>query len=490
MVGDAESFMLTPLVIAMPKPMADALGYPDKPVGWADIARLATSKDGWAAYGHPEWGAFKLGKTNPNFSTSGLSSLVGQAYAATGKTRDLSSEDLDAAKTDAFARKVESSVVHYGDITMTFLNNWFRTDREGTSLQYASAVAIEEKSVIDYNKGNPDGIVSPGEQIRKPRVPLVAVYPKEGTLYSDNPLFILDAPWVTAEQRKGAEAFQAYVTTPANQRRVLESGFRPGNPDVAIGSPIVAANGVDPSEPKTLLELPEPAVLVKLLDKWKSQRKSARVQIVLDISGSMKEPADPADPNGPTKLDLAQKASIEALDQFKPDDLVGLRVFTTNLGSGRGQQSYLDLVPMRPMSQNKEVLAARIREQFPQNGTPLYEVTQSSYDQAVKDYEPSRINAVILLTDGMNDDGDQRDDRSPAAGPARRPPSGDPGGAGHAGAGVPDRLRQAGRQGHAEAHRRCLELGDVRRQRPDHDHQGVHRRGVQLLRGRVRRWHS
>jgi len=241
-------------------------------------------------------------------------------------------------------------------------------------------------------------------------VPLVAVYPKEGTLYSDNPLFILDASWVTAEQRKGAEAFQKYVTTPTNQRRVLESGFRPGNPDVAIGSPIVAANGVDPSEPKTLLELPEPAVLVKLLDKWQTQRKSARVQIVLDISGSMKEPADPADPNGPTRLDLAQKASIEALGQFKSDDLVGLRVFTTNLGPGE-DQSYLDLVPMRPMSQNKEVLAARIREQFPQNGTPLYEVTQSSYDQAVEEYEPSRINAVILLTDGMNEDGDQRDDR-------------------------------------------------------------------------------
>ena len=65
--------MLTPLVIAMPKPMADALGYPETPIGWADIARLATSDEGWAAYGHPEWGAFKLGKTNPNFSTSGLS---------------------------------------------------------------------------------------------------------------------------------------------------------------------------------------------------------------------------------------------------------------------------------------------------------------------------------------------------------------------------------------------------------------------------------
>ena len=42
---------------------------------------------------------------------------------------------------------------------MTFLNNWFRNDVRGTSLTYVSAVAIEEKSVIDYNKGNPDGVL-------------------------------------------------------------------------------------------------------------------------------------------------------------------------------------------------------------------------------------------------------------------------------------------------------------------------------------------
>ena len=36
---------------------------------------------------------------------------------------------------------------------MTFLNNWFAADARGTALTYASVVAVEEKSVIDYNKG-------------------------------------------------------------------------------------------------------------------------------------------------------------------------------------------------------------------------------------------------------------------------------------------------------------------------------------------------
>ena len=122
----ATPFMLTPLVIAMPKPMADALGYPAKPVGYADLLALAKDPSGWASKGHPEWGTFKLGKTNPNFSTSGLSATIAQYYAATGKSSGLNLEDLKRDDVKQFSTSIESSVVHYGDITMTFLNNWFR----------------------------------------------------------------------------------------------------------------------------------------------------------------------------------------------------------------------------------------------------------------------------------------------------------------------------------------------------------------------------
>jgi Ca-activated chloride channel family protein len=410
MTGKAVSFMLTPLAIAMPKPMADALDYPGTPIGWADIARLATSKEGWAAYGHPEWGAFKLGKTNPNFSTSGLSALIGQTYAAAGKSRGLSQEDLDDPKVAAFATDVESSVVHYGDITMTFLNNWFRTDREGTSLLYASAVAVEEKSIIDYNKGNPDGVLEPGEKPRKPRVPLVAVYPKEGTLFSDNPLYVLDAPWVDGTEAKGARQFVDFVQRPANQRKVLQYGFRPGNPKVAVASPITKANGVDPTEPSTLLQVPSPPVMISLLEKWREQRKGARVLLVLDVSGSMREPAKQDDPDGPTKLDLAKRAAIESLGEFKNDDEVGLRIFTTDLGPG-SDQNYLDLLPIAPMSTNRERLAATIRDQIPQSATPLYDVAGDSFRDMVSSFDAERINAVVLLTDGRNDDGTDSDDR-------------------------------------------------------------------------------
>src|SRR3546814_14423992 len=64
-----------------------------------------------------------------------------------------------------------------------------------------------------------------------PRVPLVAIYPEEGTLYSDNPLVVLDAEWVDADEKAAAARFVEFAQRPENQARVLEFGFRPGNPD-------------------------------------------------------------------------------------------------------------------------------------------------------------------------------------------------------------------------------------------------------------------
>jgi len=408
-VPNGEPFMLTPLTIAMPKPMADALGYPATPIGWSDILPLAKNQQGWAAFGHPEWGPFKLGKTNPNFSTSGLNALIAQTYAASGKTSGLSAEDLANPDVVSFGTGVESSVVHYGDTTLTFLNNLYRADQRGQALTYVSAVAVEEKSVIDYNLGNPDGVLSPGEQPRPPRIPLVAIYPKEGTLFSDSPYFVLDAPWVTQQQKDAARVFERFVQQPQNQQQVLAFHFRPGNPAVAVGDPIVAANGVDPSQPQTLLEVPQPAVLAKLLDQWSAQRKKARVTLVLDVSGSMGEQIDPKRPSAGTKLGLAKQAIADAIPLFSQDDIVEFDIFSTGLGD-QANQDVVQLVPPGRVGDVGEQLRRKLDDLSPQNATPLYDTTQKLYDAAVANFDPTRINAVVLLTDGKNDDGNQGDD--------------------------------------------------------------------------------
>ncbi|HEX4821495.1 MAG TPA: substrate-binding domain-containing protein [Acidimicrobiales bacterium] len=409
-VGTGDPFMVTPLVIAMPKPMADALGYPAKPVGWSDIFTLATDPRGWGAVGHPEFGPFKLGKTNPNFSTSGLNELIAQTYAASKKTTGLSQEDLDKPDVVAFGTGIESSVVHYGDTTLTFLNNWYRADQRSSSLNYVSAVAVEEKSVIDYNQGNPDGILDPGEQPRPPKIPLVAIYPKEGTLFSDSPFFTLNAPWVSQQEKDAAKVFEDFVKQPENQQQVLKFNFRPGNPAVAIGDPITAANGVDPNQPQTLLEVPQPRVLTSLLDKWEGQRKKAQVTLVLDVSGSMGDPASPSDDAAGTKLDLAKQAIHDSIALFSPNDILGFDIFSTGLGPNEDQK-LLEVIPPGRVADNGEKLQASLNALSPFNDTPLYEVTKQAYQNAVASFDPTRINAVVLLTDGKNDDGNASDDQ-------------------------------------------------------------------------------
>jgi len=87
---------------------------------------------------------------------------------------------------------------------------------------------------------------------------------------------------------------------------------------------------------------------------------------------------------------------------------VGLRVFTTGADGSAG--TYRDLSPIEPIGANRERLRRAVESLVPLNGTPLYEVTQTSYDQMLQAYDPALINAVVLLTDGVNDDGNSRDD--------------------------------------------------------------------------------
>ena len=86
---ESPSIVRTPLVIAMWEPFARALGYPKKPIGFEQVLRLAREKRGFAAFGKPQFGDFKLVHTNPDFSTSGLSAVVAEYYAATGRREGL-----------------------------------------------------------------------------------------------------------------------------------------------------------------------------------------------------------------------------------------------------------------------------------------------------------------------------------------------------------------------------------------------------------------
>jgi Ca-activated chloride channel family protein len=400
--GDPPRIAASPLVVAMPRPMAETLGWPNRQLGWADLLRLSRNRQGWGKFGHPEWGAFKLGKTNPNFSTSGLNATIGTFFAATGRTSDLTTRDVADPKVRAFVAGVEQSVVHYGDTTLTFLSNLQRADDRGAGLSYISAVAVEEKSVWDYNQGNPSGDPATLGKHPKPHVPLVAIYPREGTLRSDNPYVVLAASWVDGVKRKAAADFLAYLQSGSAQGRFQQSAFRDyqGRP----GPRIVEDNGLLPGQQVTLLSPPAPAVTDRILSSWAELRKRAKVLLVIDVSGSMEDTVGSA---GKTKLDLAKQAAINSLSQLAGNDQVGLWIFATQLN---GKADYRELVPIGPMDaqvegmERRALVKAEVKGISAEGGTGLYDTALASYKFVKNQQSPDAINAVVLLTDGMNQD--------------------------------------------------------------------------------------
>jgi Ca-activated chloride channel family protein len=393
LVGDAKpaSIAQTPLVLAMPKPMAEALGWPGKQIGWSDVLGLTTK--GWGAVGHPEWGSFRLGKTNPHFSTSGLNATVGSYFAATGRSGDLTETDLADPKVLDFVKGVESGVVHYGDTTLTFLSNLAAADARGQGMNYISAVAVEEKSIYDYNTGNPTGDPKLAGKGQKPRVPLVAVYPKEGTLLSDNPYVVLAT--ASDEQKKAAADFLAYLQKPEQQKRFTDAAFRSfeGKP----GDALTEANGMLPKQQVNVLDAPAPAVMAKALGAWDVQRKRARVLLVMDVSGSMAEQVS----GSRTKLDLAKQAALRSMDLFAPDDEVGLWAFSTEAKGGT--TPYTEKVAVGPVSATAPTIKSAISALAPEGGTALYATTRAAQQKLLTTATPDRINAVVVLTDGKNE---------------------------------------------------------------------------------------
>jgi Ca-activated chloride channel homolog len=363
------SIVRTPLVIAMWEPFARALGWPREQIGFEQILRLTRSNQGFGAFGKPQFGQFKLVHTNPDFSTSGLEAVVAEYYSATGKTEGLTERDVAGSNARRVVRDIERSIVHYGDTTLFIAE---QMKREGPG--YASAVAMEEVTLLDFNRNR-------GSQPR-----LVALYPPEGTFYSDNPFIVLDAPWVSDAEREGARAFGDFLREEVSTELAARSGFRPADLDQDPVEPISRENGVDPAQPQRVLGLPSPRVLDRIRTTWREDRKPANVLLVVDTSGSM---------NDENRLARAKQGLEAFFREVSPNDRVGLTIFSDRIQP---------LVPLMPFREGRERLRGTVRSLIADGGTAVYDATLQGYGIVRELGDSERINAVVVLTDGEDTD--------------------------------------------------------------------------------------
>jgi Ca-activated chloride channel family protein len=395
------SIAQSPQVIAMPRPIAEELGWPDDPLGWSDIVAYATDKTAWHADSQ-QTGAFRLGKTNPRLSTSGLNSTVATFAAKTDTSADMSVEQLDDPSVLAFVHAVESAAVHYAPTSVDFLRNLRVQDDLGNGDGYVSAILLEEKSVWDYNHGNPSGDPTTVDASPPPRMPLVAFYPEEGALVADHPYVVLDGDWVTDDQRRAAELFKDFLLADEQQERFRALGFRDhqGMP----GPEIAPENGLLPQQPIEELQPPGGDVLQAIRERWPEYRKRARMLIVMDVSGSMNGRVPGSDR---TKLELAQAAALKAIRQLDDHDQVGLWVYSPASSS----DPFVKLVPTGDVSTNGAALRRAIGSlrADPGNRSALCSSVTAAVDSLRESFDPKKINGIILLSDGP-DEGSVRED--------------------------------------------------------------------------------
>lgn len=374
-----EPLVLSPLVIAMWKPMAEALGWPQKQLGWADILKVARDKNGWGTYGRPEWGELKLGHTSPELSTSGLLSVLAMAAAAktaqaaqagAAPLRTLTAADLAEPAVKKFLGEVQDAVVHYGKSTGFFADKML--DR-GPS--YLSAAVLYENLVIEsYGRATPAPM------------PLVSIYPVEGTFWADHPFAILDAPWVTAEHKVAAALLQKFLRDRPQQERAVALGFRAADPAIPITAPIDEAHGCDPKQPQNLLDVPDAPTLEALIALWRETKKASDVVLVFDKSGSMiGQP-----------LAEAKQGAKAFLGSLDPRDRVTLLFFDSKI--------YPPVGPLEVGKARKD-LEDRIDGVIASGGTALYDAVAAAVELMRKpDRKASqRIRAVVAMTDGKDE---------------------------------------------------------------------------------------
>jgi Ca-activated chloride channel homolog len=360
---DNRSLFQSPLVIAMPVPPAA-----HATIGWGDISTLATAPGG----------SFRLGKTNPTVSSSGLNTLIGTYHAS--PAGDANSADILAGH--AFAAGIEGSVAHYGETASDFLAGLYTADTYGQAASYISAIAMEEQEVMWYDAGN-----YPFQNKIVPTTQLIPVLPTNGTPYDDHPYVIL-----TRSKQEAARKFYAFLT---QQQGVFDQNlFRGQNGTAGTALSAAFARLGIPSTAPQVVPLPDGRTLDTEISEWQKIRKPARVLILVHNSGS----------RGPTKQALDElKVTVP---KFQSQDQIGVGSYSATAGAMCSPIVFAG-TPNDAAVQLANISVSGVSDV---SGNGLFSVLQDAIACVKRDYNPKTINAILLvdMSPGFSQDKDSR----------------------------------------------------------------------------------
>jgi Ca-activated chloride channel family protein len=379
---EASATALSPVIIGIWEDRLNQLlaltGKSREEIGWADL--LNVLENGWEEGRR----AVYYGHTDPRISSTGLSNTIIEFYACARQNgftgRRLTVDEVNRPEVQECMRRIQNLVRHYSRRTEDFLEYF------GQGPDYLDMLALEETDLICINLGAQQG----AEQCLQPQGgKLMALYPSEGTFWHEHPFGIVQydveqGGWTTAAQRAGARVFTDFVLTPESQQHIMQSGFRPANPNVPVEYPFVEENGVLPAGPPTILDVPDTSVINAIQQSWTLVKKQADVMIVIDISGSM---------NDSGKIDAAREAALQFLEGMESGNRVGLTVFSDNVDVR---------VPLGQLETVENQVSSHIKSLRAGGGTELFQALTESVALMSEVDAENRVRAVVILSDGAD----------------------------------------------------------------------------------------
>ena len=387
------SFGSSDIVLAMPEALAAAIGWDEQRPTWSEVFAAAEDENAWSDLGHPEWGTFKLGKTSPLIASSGEAALLASYGSAASSISELTRDEVLDDDVTEEVRQHELATSHYMATPEHFLWHARQSEDKGSVADFLSAVIVDEKSVWDYNRGitSRDGVTR--VESSPPKEKLVPIYPSDGFYVADNPAVVLTGAWVDDVETAAGQDFLRFAGTKQGQQIVRETGYRDLNGGF---DNLVAEVGNLAAEPSGALPFPRGTVIRATHAAFPEVRKRAEVLFLLDVSGSMEEPIA----TGATKLAAAKDAVTQALGHFTPGDNVGLAAFSA-VDDGPITPGLIS--PVADIGGSRAAFLDALGTLKPVEFTPLYAAVDTFAQERAADWQPDRINAIVLLSDGKNE---------------------------------------------------------------------------------------
>ncbi|MEV0095562.1 substrate-binding and VWA domain-containing protein [Streptomyces sp. NPDC050738] len=376
-LSPSGSVAASPVTLAMVPSAAKALGWPRKTYTWAELAGAAMQSD-----------KIHLGAADPARSASGLLALNSISRSA--------GNGPESATQVAASAKVLSQRISDGDTQV--LETLARDDSgaEKGNPRRNQALVLSEQAAFAHNTSSADA------------QHLDLFYAKDGTPQLDYPYTLVNEGAHSTDQSRAALRFMSLLGEDSARGVIAQHGFRtPDQP--ARDSDVKTAGGLAPQpygkEPPQALTDQE---LEETLGMWTITVQSARLTTVVDASGSMATLVPGR--GSQTRMDVTKASLLQALAQFTPEDEIGLWDFATRLDGSLDYRKRMETVrlgdPAKGGGTQRDRLSASISglAPVPDGATGLYDTTLAAVKDAQATYVSGKFNAVVVLTDGVNED--------------------------------------------------------------------------------------